>query len=455
MEDNQGSNEDVVVEEDQDMEEDEDQDSDDEDESKEDEDEDEDGQAFIPGSRSLEEGEELVMDERAYVLYHQAHLGPPCLSFDVLEDTGGGGDEYPLSVYGVAGTQAAKAGANGIITFKMFNLHPIRHRGEESDDEDDEPNEEEDPELVPKLKVASIKHAGAVNRVRVKALGSTVVAAAWGENGTVGMHSLNSCLQKLEQPVTAQDGRAEWHRESSAPLFEFRGHLTEGFAMNWSNVEAGVFASGDCRKNVHLWRPAEGGSWAVDQRPLVGHTDSVEDIQWSPNEANVLSSCSVDKSIRVWDCRARPDKACKITVADAHESDVNVIDWNAREPFIVSGGDDGFLKIWDLRTITSGEPVATFKHHAGPVTSVEWHHADATVLASSGADDQIALWDLAIEKDDQQENEQQELKDLPPQLLFIHQGLKDIKEIHWHKQIPGLVLSTSHSGFDVFKTISV
>ena len=90
------------------------------------------------------------------------------------------------------------------------------------------------------------------------------------------------------------------------------------------------------------------------------------------------------------------------------------------------------------------------------MTAVEWNYLDSTVLAASGSDNQITLWDLSVERDfEAAGGSSQEEPSVPPQLLFIHQGQTDIKELHWHPQCPGLIISTAHSGFNIFRTISV
>ncbi|XP_017128764.1 glutamate-rich WD repeat-containing protein 1 [Drosophila elegans] len=414
-------------------------------------------EVYLPGN-VLADDEELVCDESAYVMLHQASTGAPCLSFDVIPDElGTGRQAFPMTAYIVAGTQASRTHVNNLIVMKMSNLCKTQEEEEDEELEDDQDDVADREELrKPQMTCALIKHQGCVNRVRARRLGNTVFAASWSELGRVNIWNLSQPLQAVEDSKLLK----QYEQQNEArPVFSFGGHQQEGFAVDWSPSAEGVLATGDCRRDIHVWSPLEDGTWKVDQRPLAGHSHSVEDLQWSPNERSVLASCSVDKTIRIWDCRASPQKACMLTCQDAHESDVNVISWNHSEPFIASGGDDGFLHIWDLRQFQSQKPIATFKHHTDHITTVEWSPCEATVLASGGDDDQIALWDLAVEKDTDQAQAQaqneDELNKLPPQLLFIHQGQKEIKELHWHAQLPGVLLSTAHSGFNIFRTISV
>ncbi|KAH8234322.1 hypothetical protein KR038_007686 [Drosophila bunnanda] len=415
-------------------------------------------EVYLPGKR-LADDEELVCDESAYVMLHQASTGAPCLSFDIIPDElGQSRQSFPMTAYIVAGTQAARTHVNNLIVMKMDNMHKTQDDG----DDDDEELEDDQDDVVdrddlkkPQMTCALIKHQGCVNRVRARRLGNTVFAASWSELGRVNIWNLTQPLQAVEDAQLLK----KYEQTETHPVYSFSGHQQEGYAVDWSPCAEGVLATGDCRRDIHVWSPLEDGTWKVDQRPLAGHTQSVEDLQWSPNERSVLASCSVDKTIRIWDCRAAPQKACMLTCTDAHESDINVISWNRSEPFIASGGDDGFLHVWDLRQFNSQKPIATFKHHTDHITTVEWCPSEATVLASGGDDDQIALWDLAVENDPDQAQVQagneDELSKLPPQLLFIHQGQKEIKELHWHAQLPGVLLSTANSGFNIFRTISV
>lgn len=446
---------------------------DDDDEEMDSEDEEEESprpsQVFMPGKSSAAsdgEDQELECDESVYILYHRIQTGAPCLSFDIIPDKLGDSreDSYPMTSYVIGGTQSERTHVNNLVVMKLSNMRKNKYGPGTKEDSDSELSEEEDDEDKPELETALIPHRGCVNRVKVKSVSGKILAASWSELKCVQIWDLSHPLEAVDDPKIL----GPYVRNSEAPKasFTFKGHQAEGFSIDWSPVKEGVLATGDCKKNIHLWTPMEGGTWHVDQKPYNSHTDSVEDLQWSPNEANVLASCSVDRSIRIWDMRAAPHKACMLTNPDAHERDVNVISWNRIDPFLLSGGDDGCLKVWDIRQFKINKPLCVFKHHFGPISSVEWHPTDSTVFAASGEDDQVTLWDLAVEKDPEAEKvmenessnapkDESNLSNLPPQLLFIHQGQKHIKEIHWHRQMPGVLLTTAQTGFNVFRTISI
>ncbi len=102
--------------------------------------------------------------------------------------------------------------------------------------------------------------------------------------------------------------------------------------------------------------------------------------------------------------------------------------------------------------------MASFAWHNAPITSIEWHPTEDSTFAASGADNQVTLWDLSVELDEDEAGvpmDEDSRESIPPQLLFAHQGQKDVKEVHWHPQIPGAVISTAYDGFNIFKTISI
>ena len=119
----------------------------------------------------------------------------------------------------------------------------------------------------------------------------------WSDQGIVSIYNIAPQLSALESGHSARDQEG-----ASAPLFQFKGHRSEGYALDWSRCDKGKLVTGDCSSAIYVTLPTEAG-WKTDAQPFVSHSASVEDLQWSPSESTVFASCSVDRTIKFWDTR--------------------------------------------------------------------------------------------------------------------------------------------------------
>lgn len=228
--------------------------------------------------------------------------------------------------------------------------------------------------------------------------------------------------------------------------------------MDWSAKEEGQLATGDNDGCIHLWTKSQGTHNYTVTPSYETPGVSIEDLQWSPTEATVVCSAESGGHVSVYDTRA-PGRAM-LRVQVHPKIDVNVLSWNKLVTnLLATGGDDGTLCVWDLRhfggnTKETGsvepKPLARFSCHQTPITSVEWHPSDESMLTVS---DEVGvyIYDLSVEEDTQtQTTTTQLVADIPPQLLFCHSGSHQFKECHWHPQISSCVMTTAFSGFSVF-----
>ena len=326
-----------------------------------------------------------------------------------------------------------------------------RDQAEDSDDDDSDNEENADPILETK----AIPTGSCTNRVRAHQTPITdsgsrkTLTAVMLESGQVLIHDISSQVSSFDEPgMTANS-------QNTQPMATLRAHgKTEGYAVDWSpTIPEGKLLTGDINGRIFITTIGDGGQASTEKEPFTSHQGTVEELQWSPNERSVFASAGNDGTVRIWDVRSKSRKS--VLSVPVSSTDVNVLSWSHQNTHLLaSGADDGQWAVWDLRqwkpsansSNLNPTPVASFNFHREQITSIEWHPTDDSIVAVAAGDNTLTLWDLAVEIDDDESRNTAGVRDVPPQLLFVHY-MDQIKEAHWHPQIPGCVMATGGSGF--------
>ncbi len=327
-------------------------------------------QSWNPLTSSLDPGTKLEVDDSAYKMHHSLSPEWPSLSFDIIRDNlGESRTRFPHSMIVASGSQADRADRNKLTIMKLSDLARTGGRektqkeledeilGEEYDKEDDSDDEEEEEDIEadvdPILEHFSLRHHGGVNRVRAMPQ-RTEVVATWSDTGAVNVYNIQGVLDSFNRSAGLETkGTRKILRD---PFFVYKGHSTEGYAMDWSPMSEGQLATGDCDGNIHIWNAAAGcnylsnSSFAISNRYSPSSDDnidnpSVEDIQWSPTEKTVFVAAECGGYVKIYDTRSKNVMLSK--KIHKNNVDVNVISWNPIiSNLLASGGDDGKLRVF-------------------------------------------------------------------------------------------------------------
>ncbi|GIX63824.1 glutamate-rich WD repeat-containing protein 1 [Babesia caballi] len=388
--------------------------------------------------RPLREDEVLEVAPGCYDMLHRISVDWPCLSFDILADElGACRVTFPHECYVIAGTQPDEKSKKdaAVHVMKWSNLS----NNEAMDDSEDE----SDDESGCVLRCSSLRHPGIVNRIRCCPQSNRLVSTM-ADTGKVHIWDIGAQRARLDKDA------AEHRIEKGTPIYTCDVHTEEGYAVAWSPMVTGALATGDCAGAIVLWNPEE-AAWRHVK--YCKAPQSIEDIQWSPKDAHIFASACCDGYVRIHDTRVQKDPVNCILVCEGTITDVNTIAWNPNQTNLLATGDEtGAGTVYDLRFCESH--VAKLSWHKEAITSVAWHPTDPAVCMLSSRDDSVSLWDLSVESESPPEQSQTE-QNIPQQLMFLHMGQTEITEVMFHRQIPGVAVSTSADGFNVFKCINI
>ncbi|KAH9482103.1 Coatomer subunit beta' [Psilocybe cubensis] len=117
-----------------------------------------------------------------------------------------------------------------------------------------------------------------------------------------------------------------------------------------------------------------------------GHTHFIMNLVFNPKDPNTFASACLDRTVKMWSLTSPTPNS----TLDAHEKGVNYIDFypGSDKPYLVTCGDDKTVRVWDY---LSKSCVQTMEGHTNNVSFAVFHPA-LPVVVSGSEDGTVKVW---------------------------------------------------------------
>ncbi|KIK57342.1 hypothetical protein GYMLUDRAFT_46217 [Collybiopsis luxurians FD-317 M1] len=124
-----------------------------------------------------------------------------------------------------------------------------------------------------------------------------------------------------------------------------------------------------------------------------GHTHYIMNIAFNPKDTNTFASACLDRTVKIWSIStiSSPNTSPQANFTlDAHEKGVNYVDFypGNDKPYLVTCGDDRTVKVWDY---LSKSCVQTMEGHTNNVSFAVFHPS-LPVIISGSEDGTVKIW---------------------------------------------------------------
>jgi WD40 repeat protein len=152
------------------------------------------------------------------------------------------------------------------------------------------------------------------------------------------------------------------------------------------DASGALAATGCADSNIRLFDARAG--WQL-LHTLQSH--SIASLQFCPMSSTpLLASASGDRTAKLWDVSDARQPRLLHTLR-GHSAHVEALSFSPCGTLLATGSVDHTVKLW---RVADGALLHTFAAHRHPVSSVAFHPRDASVLATSGSDGTLKLFQL-------------------------------------------------------------